>query len=90
MYPQLSACSESYTNGRVIEAHYTLENDTVTLVDADGDPVRDRWGNPIRKRSTGDDHRAVASRLALGHHRDTEEDDDDFNRPLRSGISAPY
>jgi len=69
----------AYPTGETIEAHWTVDDDgTVTLTDADGNAVRNSWGNPVRERVTNGQLISpvvLASRLATRHHQATNNAD---------------
>jgi hypothetical protein len=81
IFVQLEKCSESFPQGRAIEAHYFENNGVVALCTEDGEMVRDSWGTPLTQ-SIGDlTAEKVACRLALQHYQ-SQQDEGDFNRPI--------
>jgi len=83
IYPQIHPAGPG-SAGEVIEAHYYLDSDTITLCEQDGEAVRDEYGSPIvHYLEPGEDARRVAFRLAKSHWRKTtDQEGNDFNRPL--------
>ena len=72
--------SPSDPNGRVTAGHYILEDGLLTMVDADGKPLRGTGGEKIVHRmQDGENPDSIACRLTLMLYRRA---DDGFNRPL--------
>jgi hypothetical protein len=72
--------------------HYTVDGGLLTLVTADGAPLRAANGERITARlAPEEDAKRVASRLTLSHWRTQRAQNEivpGFNRPLHQ--SAPY
>jgi hypothetical protein len=69
--------------GSCEEAHYTVENGVLMLVDANGELLRGNFGELITHRmEPGESERTIASRLVLARWR-ASDSASDFNRPLR-------
>ena len=69
---------------------FTIDNDLLSLVEADGTPVRKANGDrETALLRAGESARTVASRLILAHWRATNPTSD-FNRPLRYGPLGGY
>jgi hypothetical protein len=63
--------------------HYTVDGGLLTMVTADGVPMRAANGERITAHMrAGDSARSVASRMVLSHWRATDGAASDFNRPL--------
>jgi hypothetical protein len=79
---QIHPPKEDYP-GMVEEAHYTITNGVVTLVDSAGVPILDRYGKPFEKKfpPLGDAH-AIAGRLAKEAWHARGGGKQDFWRPL--------
>jgi hypothetical protein len=72
--------------------HYTITGDTLTMVTADGAPLRATNGERITHRlAPEEDAKRVAGRLTLSHWRNQRAQNElvpGFNRPLHE--AAPY
>jgi hypothetical protein len=61
---QIHGPTSSGDPGTVAEGRYTFEDNTITLVDHLGNPVRDKDGKKYcQKLNPGEDHRTIAGRL---------------------------
>ena len=68
--------------GEALYVWYTVADDIVRLTDELGKPIDDRKKRYEQKLAEGEDHRAVARKLAWKHHTDRRGGPGDFNRPL--------
>jgi hypothetical protein len=86
----VAVCSPEWPQGRAIDAWFTREGDSITLVNQDGEPIRDRMGRKkVAKVYKGQMAETVAVRLARLHWEATNDDlAESFNRPLRYGPSG--
>jgi hypothetical protein len=83
IFPQVSPVSDSHPTGVVLETHYTVENDMVTLTNEEGKPLRNSFGNVIAQKLDGSTPAKIASRLALRDwHSARDDTEESFRRPL--------
>ena len=72
--------------GQVVEGIYTLSDNTVTITDHVGTPVRDQEGKQYSKKvENGDDHYVIAARLTKSFRSARRGDKNrvaGFSRPL--------
>jgi hypothetical protein len=69
--------------GQVAEGRYTWVDNTVTLVNADGTPLRDRKGKVYEKKLTPqEDPHTIAGRLTKQRFHDQGGGKQSFSRPL--------
>ena len=68
--------------GKVLEGHYKIIGETVTLVDKNGKPLASEDNKYSRKLSESDNPKQVASQLMRQHYNATRSGPRDFNRAI--------
>ena len=68
--------------GKVLEGHYKVIGDVVTVVDKNGKPLASDDNKYSRKLAAGDNAKQIAAQLLRQHYNATRNGPRDFNRAI--------